>query len=59
MGYTSGANRAFQIKTVVRIIELVKEEAAESPPGTRDELFTSLVRRWRWLSAALYEDRKC
>lgn len=39
MGYTSGANRAFQIKTVVRILEMVKEEAAESLPGPRDELF--------------------
>ncbi len=39
MGYTSGANRAFSIKTVVRILEMVKEEAMEAFPGHRDELF--------------------
>ncbi len=38
MGYTSGANRAFHIKTVVRMLEMVKEEAEEAAPGQRDNL---------------------
>ncbi len=39
MGYTSGANKAFQIKTVVRVLELVKEEAIDAVPGFRDDLY--------------------
>jgi hypothetical protein len=39
MGYTSAANRAFNIKTVVRILELVKEEASNLPPGVSNNLY--------------------
>ena len=39
MGYTSAANWAFNIKTVVRIMELVKEEASDSPPGMSNDLY--------------------
>ena len=39
MGYTTEANRALRIQTVVRVLELVKEEAEESPPGLAGELY--------------------
>lgn len=39
MGYTTEANRALRIQTIVRMLELVKEEAEESPPGLAGDLF--------------------
>ena len=40
MGYTSGANKAFHIKTVVRVVlELVKEELTDALPSFRDDLY--------------------
>ena len=39
MGYSTRANKAFLIKTVVRLLEMVKEEAEDSPPLVRDDLF--------------------
>ena len=39
MGYTSTANKALRIMTVVRLLEMVKEEAEEAPPGFADNLY--------------------
>ena len=39
MGYTSEANRALCIQSVVRMLELVKEEAELSPMGSARELY--------------------
>ena len=39
MGYTSGANKALRIAAVVRLLELVKEEAEEAPPGYATDLY--------------------
>lgn len=38
MGYTTEANRALQIQTIVRILDLVKAQAEESPPELGREL---------------------
>ncbi len=39
MGYTSGANKALRIATVVRLLGLVREEAEEAPPGYATDLY--------------------
>ena len=39
MGYTSEANRALRIQAVVRVLELVKEEAEASPIGLARDLY--------------------
>ncbi len=39
MGYTTMANKALRIQTVVRLLELVKEEAEDLPVGSRDGLY--------------------
>ena len=39
MGYSTEANKSLRIQTVVRILELVKEEAEDSPPALARDLF--------------------
>jgi hypothetical protein len=39
MGYSTRANKALLIKTVVHLLEMVKEEAEDAPASVRDELY--------------------
>jgi hypothetical protein len=39
MGYTSEANKALRIQAVVRVLELVKEEIQDAPPGLARDLY--------------------
>ncbi len=39
MGYTTEANKALRIDAVVKLLELVREDAEEAPPGYAADLY--------------------